>query len=73
MAQKPTSIEAENADSVIFLSTMQIASIVVDINSSRTLAEQESTISGIHTVKEKHLGWSLYTHLGYFSTKPYCL
>ncbi|KAI5677041.1 hypothetical protein M9H77_07991 [Catharanthus roseus] len=54
-AEKPTSIEAENADSVTSLSTMQISSVVVDIDSSHTLAEQDSHTSSFPIVEEKRL------------------
>ncbi|KAI5664716.1 hypothetical protein M9H77_24039 [Catharanthus roseus] len=56
VAEKPTSSEAENVDSVTSLSTMQITSVVADINSSHTLAKQDSLIFGIHTIEKKFLG-----------------
>ncbi|KAI5657580.1 hypothetical protein M9H77_26373 [Catharanthus roseus] len=69
VVEKPTSIEAKNVDSITSLSNMQIASVVANINSSYTSAEQDSPIFGVPSVEEKHLGQSLYTHLGYFSSK----
>ncbi|KAI5673378.1 hypothetical protein M9H77_13742 [Catharanthus roseus] len=56
VVEKTTSSEAKNADSVTSLSAMQIASVVADINSSLTLAEQDSYTFGVHTVEEKRLG-----------------